>query len=83
MADQVSVNSVQPSEVSDEMVAYLLTASILGGAGYNKGWYRCEGLPIIGGVDKDTILTTYAECLRTVANRMTDSERSERAARRG
>lgn len=82
MADQVSVNSVQPSEVSKEMVAYLLTASILGGSEMNKGWYASNGLPIIHGFDKETILSTYAECARTVANRMTDDARSDRASRR-
>ena len=78
MADQVNVNSVQPSEVSKEMVAYLLTASILGGADYGKAFSSCQGLPIIMGVDKDTILSTYAECIRTVANKMTETERSNR-----
>jgi hypothetical protein len=78
MAEQVSVNSVQPSEVSREMVAYLLTASILGGGEYGKAWSVCQGLPIITGFDKETILSTYAECIRTVANKMTDTERSSR-----
>ena len=82
MADQVTVNSVQPSEVSPEMVAYLLTVSILAGSAYDKHLMKSEGLPIIAGVDKETILSTYAECARTVANRMTDAERSDRASRR-
>lgn len=78
MTDSVSVNSVQPSEVSKEMVAYLLTASILGGSGHSKAWSSCAGLPIITGCDKDTILSTYAECVRTVANRATEGERAAR-----
>lgn len=82
MADAVSVNNVQPSEISREMVAYLLTVSILGGADYGKSWAPSQGVPIINGFDKEIILSTYAECLRTVSNRMTDSERSDRAVRR-
>ena len=78
MADQVSVNSVQPSEISREMVAYLLTASILGGGEYGKAWSACAGVPIIHGFDKDTILATYAECARTVRNALTDAERNAR-----
>ena len=78
MADQVSVSSVQPSEVSKEMVAYLLTASILGGGAFGKGWSSCSGLPMINGFDKETILATYAECVRTVSNRMTEGERAAR-----
>lgn len=74
----VSVNSVQPSEVSKEMVAYLLTVSILGGAEYAKSWQVSAGIPIIQGFDKETILETYAECARTVSNRMTDSGRAAR-----
>lgn len=78
MADSVSVNSVQPSEISKEMVAYLLAASILGGSASGKSWYSCTGLPMIQGFDKDTVLSTYAECLRTVCNRQTDAERAAR-----
>lgn len=78
MSGEVTVNSVQPSEVSKEMVAYLLTVSILSGSQYNMGIHRCDGLPIIGGCDKDTILSTYAECIRTVSNRMTDEARANR-----
>lgn len=82
MAEAINVNSVQPSEVSSEMVAYLLTASILGGADYGKGYQSVAGIPIILGFDKQTILETYAECIRTVSGRQTDAARAERAARR-
>ena len=81
MADMVSVNSVQPSEVSSEMVAYLLTVSILGGADYGRSWKSSPGIPIIQGFDKETILSTYAECVRTVTRRMTDDDRADRARR--
>jgi hypothetical protein len=66
MADSVAVNSVQPSEVSNEMVAYLLTASILVGPEYSKSIVPSQGLPIIAGTDKATILSTYVECLQAV-----------------
>ena len=82
MADSVNVSSVHPSEISKEMDAYLLTVSILGGGAYGKSWANSAGVPVINGFDKETILSTYAECIRTVSNRMTESERSDRAARR-
>lgn len=81
MADQVNVNSVQPSEVSSEMVAYLLTVSALN-EDSSKGWTPCTGLPILYGHDKEAILSTYAECLKTVRTGMSTAERTERAARR-
>ena len=61
-----NMNSVQPSEMSREMVAYLLTASILGGEQYSKGTAPFNGLPRIDGCSKDDILSTYVECLRAV-----------------
>lgn len=76
----VSVNSVQPSEISPEMVAYLVTVSALNESS-GKGWQPCSGLPILYGHDKDAILATYAECIRTVRRGMTDNERDERARR--
>jgi hypothetical protein len=82
MAESVSVNSVQPREISDSMVAYLLTVSILGGAGYDKAWTRSDGLPIILGHSKDEVLKTYAECRRTVHYHNTEEEREARSARR-
>jgi hypothetical protein len=75
MGDSVSVNSVQPSEISSEMVAYYLTASILGGSGYGSAsWASSSGIPIIHGRSKEEILTTYTECLRAVHRRQTDTE---------
>lgn len=65
MAD-VSVNSVQTSEVSNEMVAYLLAASILGGGQHSKSFMTCAGLPIIAGYSEKEILQTYAKCLMVV-----------------
>jgi hypothetical protein len=81
MAETVSVNSVQPSEISREMVAYLLTVSVLAGPECGKGWAPASGTPILHGFDKDAVLSTYAECLRTVRQAHTDSERKERASR--
>lgn len=64
---ETSINSVQPSEISPEMVAYLLATSILGGANYGKGFSASgPGLPIITGCDEKTVLETYARCLRVV-----------------
>ena len=77
---EVNVSSVQPSEVSREMVAYLLTASILSRSSH-QGYVSCQGLPIILGSDKETILATVAECIRTVTHQMSETERSERARR--
>lgn len=82
MADQVSVSSVQPSEVSNEMVAYLLTVSVLSTNDRANGWQNASGLPILYGYDKETVLSTYAECLKTVRTGLSSAERAERAARR-
>jgi hypothetical protein len=81
MADQVAVNSVQPSEVSSEMVAYLLTVAALN-ENTSKGWQTCTGLPVLYGHDKEAILSTYADCIRTVRSGMSPAERAERSARR-
>jgi hypothetical protein len=81
MADQVNVNSVQPSEVSPEMVAYLLTVSALN-SNSSKGWQTCTGLPILYGHDEESILSTYSDCIRTVRTGMSPQDRTERAARR-
>lgn len=67
MAD-VSVNSVQPSEISQEMVAlYLLTsvASSTEGANYTVR----DGIPIITGPDKEWIIRNYIDCLRSISRR--------------
>lgn len=75
MAESVSVNNVQPSEISNEMVAYYLTASILGGSGYGSaGWSPSSGIPIIHGCSKEDILSTYTECLRAVHRKQTEEE---------
>jgi len=64
----VSVNSVKPSEVSDEMVALYLLASIATNetdaiVNFNAG------IPIIAGKNKSWILSNYADCIRTVIRR--------------
>lgn len=81
MADTTSVSSVQPSEISNEMVAYLLTVSILGGSDYSKSWSASAGLPIVHGFPKDEILSTYAECLRTVRRARSEAEEVTRQHR--
>lgn len=82
MVDTVSVNSVQPSEISKEMVAYLLTVSILGGEDYAQGWSAATGLPIIQGFPKEEVLTTYTACLRAVERQRTDAEYDDFISRR-
>jgi hypothetical protein len=56
------------------MVAYLLTVSILGGADFGTSWQASAGLPVITGYSKEEILSTYAECLRTVRRGRADGE---------
>lgn len=61
----VKVSSVQPSEISDAMVAYLLTAGIHSGkTSVNVG--SVDGLPIIRNVEAAELLKTYALCLNIV-----------------
>ena len=67
MAD-VSVNSVKASEVSNEMVALYLLASIAQnepGCAVNVR----DGVPVIGGVDKQWLLTNYIDCLKSIIRR--------------
>lgn len=77
-----NMQSVQPADVSKEMVAYLLTVSILGGADYGKSWTSSAGIPIIHGFSKDDVLGTYAECLRTVQRGRTEAEHGDVVGRR-
>jgi hypothetical protein len=81
MADDPAT-SVQAGEISKEMVAYLLTVSILGGSDYALGWKGSEGLPIIHGFSKEEILTTFTECIRAVSRHRTDAEHEQIANRR-
>lgn len=67
MAD-VSVNSVNPATIGTEMVAYLLTCSILAGGRYNGGHGHSNGLPLINGSTEQDILRTYAKCMKVVQN---------------
>jgi hypothetical protein len=62
----ISVNSVKASEVSDEMVALYLLASV---AAYDTGVTMKDGVPIISGKSKEWLLTNYVDCLRTVLRR--------------
>lgn len=63
----VKVNSVDPATIGPDMVAYLLTVSILSGGDYNKGHYSSDGLPLINGASADEILKTYAKSRMVVA----------------
>ena len=67
MAD-VSVNSVKASEVSNEMVALYLLASI---AQNESGMVVNikDGIPVIGGADKEWLLTNYVDCLKSIIRR--------------
>lgn len=68
MAD-VSVNSVKPSEIGPEAIAYYLTVSILGGAEYGKGYSaNGVGVPVMSGFSEKEVLETYARCLKVVRN---------------
>jgi len=58
---EVKVNSVQPSEVGPDMVAYLLTVSILSKGDTTSGFRSADGLPIISGQSEEAILRTYAK----------------------
>lgn len=62
----VKVNSVQPSEVGPEMVAYLLTVSILSSSNTSFGHRSVDGLPIILNRSEDEILRTYAKAYQVV-----------------
>jgi hypothetical protein len=64
----VNVNSLKPSEVSNEMVALYLLASIAtteNDAGVNIR----DGIPIISGMSKEWLLTNYVDCLWSVIRR--------------
>lgn len=67
MAD-VSVNSIKASEVSDEMVALYLLASIAANERDASVIFR-DGVPLISGMSKEWILTNYVDCLRSVLRR--------------
>ena len=68
MSDSVNVNSVKASEVSREMVALYLLASVAQNEDHAVVNIR-DGVPVIGGVDKKWLLENYSDCVRTVFNR--------------
>jgi hypothetical protein len=64
----VKVNSVRPSDISEEMVAlYLLALIAKNEADAVVNFY--DGIPIISGKNKSWILTNYADCIRTIIRR--------------
>lgn len=64
----MSETIVNPAEVSKELVALYLLASI---AANEKGTAVNvkDGVPIIAGKDKDWLLKNYIDCLRSIINR--------------
>jgi hypothetical protein len=64
----VNVNSMKASEVSNEMVALYLLASV---AKNQEGASVAiiNGVPLISGMNKEWLLTNYVDCLRSVIKR--------------
>ncbi|NVD26555.1 hypothetical protein HUO14_01400 [Parasphingorhabdus flavimaris] len=63
----ISVNSLKASEVSREMVALYLLASIADNepdAAVNMK----DGVPLISGKSKNWILSNYIDCLKSIKN---------------
>ncbi len=61
-----SVNGIKPNEVSAEMVALYLLASVV--RAEPSGIVNLvNGVPVIVGKDKAWILTNYADCLKSVS----------------
>jgi len=61
-------NSVKASEVSDEMVALYLLASVAANEATASVNIK-DGVPIISGCDKQWLLSNYTDCLRTILRR--------------
>ena len=61
----VNVNSLKASEVSREMVALYLLASVAQDEG-EAGVEIINGIPLISGMSKEWLLTNYVDCVRTV-----------------
>lgn len=65
---ELSVNGMKASEVSNEMVALYLLASVAANepdAGVNIR----DGVPVISGKSKDWLLANYIDCLRSINSR--------------
>ncbi len=67
MAD-VSVNSIKASEVTKEMVALYLLASVAANERDAAVILR-DGIPLISGMSKEWLLTNYVDCLWSVIRR--------------
>jgi hypothetical protein len=65
---EVSVNSVKASEVSKEMVALYLLASVAAKERAAAVSLR-DGVPLISGLSKEWLLTNYVDCLQSVLRR--------------
>lgn len=59
---------VNPAEVSKELVALYLLASIAANEP-NTAVNVKDGIPIIAGKGKDWLLSNYIDCLRSIINR--------------
>jgi hypothetical protein len=64
----VNVNSLKASEVSNEMVALYLLASLAQNE-EEAGVEIINGIPLISGMNKEWLLTNYVDCIRTVSLR--------------
>ena len=60
--------AIKASEVSDEMVALYLLASIAENEpGVVVNWHA--GVPAINGMDKSDLLANYVDCLKSIVHR--------------
>jgi hypothetical protein len=64
----VSVNSIKASEVTKEMVALYLLASVAANERDAAVILR-DGIPLISGMSKEWLLTNYVDCLWSVIRR--------------
>lgn len=64
----VPVNSIKASEISNEMVALYLLASIAENEN-NTTVIFVGGIPKISGKSKEWLLTNYVDCLRSINSR--------------
>jgi hypothetical protein len=66
----VNVNGIKASEVSKEMVALYLLASVAANERDTAVHFR-DGIPLINGKSKEWLLKTYVDCLQSILRRET------------
>lgn len=64
----MSETIVNPAEISNELVALYLLASIAANEPATSVQIK-DGVPLIAGKDKGWILQNYVDCLRTISKR--------------